>query len=390
VEDQIRIQNQREIEKKESELAALDETRNALKETVADQRKLVKQLDPNSRPRTKQIGAYQDVTDKIRQTEKFMESVGLQKKKLETEPEPEPRVTALASAEPPSERDISKQMKFSAAAGCGLFLLAMFGVAYVECRTRKIGSVQDVSHGLGLRVLGTLPAMPARVRKPIVGAKSARDLYWQGVLNEAVDAIRTQVLHQARVDGVRVVMITSAVGGEGKTSLASHLAASLARSWKNTLLIDGDLRNPAAHRLFDLPAEPGLSDVLRGEVDLADVVKPTPQSRLWLVPAGQWDSHAVQALAQEGVRGLFEELKKQFDFIIVDSCPVLPVADALALGQHVDAVIYTVLRDVSRGPAVQAAQQRLAALGVRSLGAVVIGAADDPHHVSYQYTKGAR
>jgi capsular exopolysaccharide synthesis family protein len=328
--------------------------------------------------------------DKIRQAQKFLDDVGLERAKLEAQPEPEPRVSPLANAEPPSERDTSRQIKLSAAAGFGLFGLALFGVALAEFRTRKIGTIRDVSQGLGLRVLGSLPHMPARARKPLPGAGGARDLYWQGLLTESVDAIRTQLLHQARTDGLHVVMVTSAVGGEGKTSLASHLAASMARAWKNTLLIDGDLRNPAAHKLFDLPPEPGLSEALRGEVDLTDVVKPTPQSRLWLVPAGQWDSHAVQALAQEGVRELFDELKKQFDFIIVDSCPVLPVADALAMAQHVDAVIYAVLRDVSRGPSVQAAQQRLAALGVRSLGAVVIGATDNPHHASYHYTKAAR
>src|SRR5207247_1833903 len=140
----------------------------------------------------------------------------------------------------------------------------------------------------------------------------------------------------------------------GKTSLASQLAASLARAWRKTLLVDGDLRNPAAHRLFDLPLEPGLSEVLRGEVNVTDAVKPTSLSRLWLMSAGHWDAHAVQALAQDGVGTMFEQLKEQYDFIVVDSCPVLPVADSLLLAQHVDGVIFSILRDVSRMPSVHA------------------------------------
>jgi len=68
-------------------------------------------------------------------------------------------------------------------------------------------------------------------------------------MNEAVDAIRTMLLHQARADGLQVVMITSAIGGEGKTSVASQLAASLARAWRKTLLVDGDLRSPAASQV---------------------------------------------------------------------------------------------------------------------------------------------
>jgi capsular exopolysaccharide synthesis family protein len=208
----------------------------------------------------------------------------------------------------------------------------------------------------------------------------------QSIITESVDAIRTQLLHAARSDGVQVVMVTSASGGEGKTSLSSQLAASLARAWRKTLLVDGDLRNPAAHKLFRLPLEPGFSELLRGEAGLGDVVKPTPLSRLWLLPAGHLDPHAIQALAQEDVRAIFEQMKEQYDFIIVDSCPVLPVADSLLLGQHVDAVIFAVLRDVSRLPSIQAAQQKLQGLGVRMLGAVVIGTDGDPGSVVYRYT----
>ena len=130
-------------------------------------------------------------------------------------------------------------------------------------------------------------------------------------------------------------MITSAAGGEGKTTLASQLARQVYPGqglWRKTLLVDGDLRNPAAHKVFDLPLEPGLCELLRGEANAADVVKPTLLSRLWLLPAGHWDAHAIQALAQDDVRGKLEQLKEHYDFIIIDSCPVLPVADALAAG----------------------------------------------------------
>src|SRR5205085_3969421 len=113
-------------------------------------------------------------------------------------------------------------------------------------------------------------------------------------------------------------------------------------------------------------------------ISLGDAVKPTQLSRLWLMPAGHWDAHAIQALAQDGVASMFDQLKEQYDFIVVDSCPILPVADSLLLGQHVDGVIFSILRDVSRLPSIQAAQHKLRSLGVRTLGAVVIGGSDDP------------
>src|SRR5262249_41063767 len=150
-------------------------------------------------------------------------------------------------------------------------------------------------------------------------------------------------------------------------------AASMARSWRKTLLIDGDLRKPAAHQLFDLPIEPGLSEVLRNEAEPAAGIKATAVSRLWLMPAGQWDPPAQQALAPDGVGTLFEHLKEEYDLIVVDSCPVLPVADTLLLGQHVDTVLLSVLRGTSRLPAIYGARQRLAALDIPVLGAVFVG-----------------
>ena len=235
-------------------------------------------------------------------------------------------------------------------------------------------------------MIGTLPAIPEKMRRSAGSASTDEELAWQNQLNESVDAVRTVLLHTARSDAsLRVILVTSANSGEGKTSLASQLAASLSRAWKKTLLIDGDLRSPAAHTLFDVPIEPGFSEVLRGELPATDAVRATAFSRLWVLPAGNWDSHALQALAQENVRSLFEELKQQYDFIIVDSPPVLPVTDTLMLGQHVDAALFAILRDVSRTPAVYAAQQKLAPLGIRLLGAVLLGASSHLGNRDYRY-----
>jgi polysaccharide biosynthesis transport protein len=265
-----------------------------------------------------------------------------------------------------------------------VFLLALFGVGFYEFRSRKIGDSDEVAHGLGLSVVGTIPAMPARSRKP--SAKDAlKEQQWLAQLQESVDAIRTVILHQARTEALHVVMITSAQSGEGKTTLATQLAASLARAWKRTLVIDGDLRHPGVHPLFDAPQEPGLAEVLRGEVEPADAIRATPVSRLWVLPAGNGDAHAIQALAQDNIRTLFEQLKQQYDFIIIDTPPVLAVTDTLLIGQHVDGVVYAILREVSKAPAVYAAQQKLGQLDVHTIGAVLLGAETEFGGKSYGY-----
>jgi capsular exopolysaccharide synthesis family protein len=193
------------------------------------------------------------------------------------------------------------------------------------------------------------------------------------------------LLHEARAHSVRVVMVTSAVSGEGKTSLACHLAVSMARAGHNALLVDGDLRNPGADRHFGLTPGPGLSELLRGEIDLATAVRPTPTGGAWIMTAGKCDLRAIQCLGADAMRSLFEQLRQQFDFVVVDSSPVLTVADPLLIGQHVDGVIFSVLCDVSRMPRMAAAQHRLGLLGIPTLGAVVIGTGETPYSPKYHW-----
>jgi capsular exopolysaccharide synthesis family protein len=183
-------------------------------------------------------------------------------------------------------------------------------------------------------------------------------------------------------------MVTSAVAGEGKTSLASHLSLSLGRAGRSTLLIDGDLRRPKAHRLFEIPLGPGLSDVLRGERTVESVVTETQASGVWLIPAGEADSIAIQSLASHDLRGMFDQLLTRFDVIVVDTPPVLPVVDALLIGQHADAVLLAVMRSVSRLPALEEARARMSELNIPILGAVVSGLDFRSHYgsgYSYQY-----
>src|SRR5260370_28815540 len=109
--------------------------------------------------------------------------------------------------------------------------------------------------------MGTVPTLPVKVRDAAPVADDAA----LGPMIESVDGIRTMLLHAGRSESLRVLMVGSAVSGEGKTSLASHLAASLARGGRRTLLVDGDLRNPAVHSMFGLTAGPGFAELLPGQ-----------------------------------------------------------------------------------------------------------------------------
>jgi capsular exopolysaccharide synthesis family protein len=276
-----------------------------------------------------------------------------------------------------------KQTMSTYGAGAGAFAIVLFGIAWWEFRGRRINSVDEVVNNLGLRVVGALPALPDRRGRYM----PSRDAFYPNYLIESVDTTRTMLLHAARRESLRAVMVTSANSGEGKTSLSIQLAASLARAGRKTLLIDGDMRNPAAHQVFNLEREPGFSELLRGEVEIPPTIQPTTVRNLWLMPAGRWNPHATEILSQEALAPILERLKGEFDFIIVDSSPVLAAVDSLLIGQQVDAVIFSILHEVSHSPSVYAAHQRLESLGVRILGAVVNGVATSQlgHKTEYVY-----
>jgi capsular exopolysaccharide synthesis family protein len=287
-----------------------------------------------------------------------------------------PRVSLNHAAEIHQTRDRKRQIKAVAVAALATLGAVLLGISWWEWSARRIYGVVEVGQDLRMTLLGILPAGPDRARHLLADANTAAPS-GGGKLSGYVDAARTILLHLARRGSLRVLMVTSALKGEGKTSLAGLLAASLARAGRKTLLLDCDLRNPTVHQLFFQPIGPGFGELLGGEVQITSVIHRTSLRRLWLIPAGKWDSQALQALAQDDVRTIFEQLKKAFDFIVVDSCPVLPVAESLLIGRHVDAALFSILCSVSRVPTVSAARQRLQMLGIPVVGAVVQGARGD-------------
>jgi capsular exopolysaccharide synthesis family protein len=280
----------------------------------------------------------------------------------------------------------NKKFLLSGVGGLASFFGVVLLVAYLEWRTRRVDGVDQVVNELGMRVIGTVPAFPNRAN--LKAAVETGGANWRFVLNESINSTRTMLLHTARTQSMQVVMVTSATQGEGKTSLASQLATSMATAGMRALIVDCDLRNPSIQKLFELPLGPGVSEVLRQEVDVSEAVQATAVPNLWIIPAGQCSSATIAALAQgHPMETLFNRLRGQFDFIIVDSCPVLPVADALLIGQHVDGVVFSIMQDISQLPKVMTASEKLNQLNIPLVGAVVNGIKQDVYSYGYNYVK---
>ncbi len=307
----------------------------------------------------------------LERLKRITERMGQELEEWEIELAAAPRVTLLEPASVPKSSDIRKKYRMMAFIAAAAFGLAVLGVAGLDFMSRRVNSPAEVAYGLGVRVVGDVPSISGRQRSRLGLNGSSSPL--QGILAESIDNIRTALLYRSSAEGIRVALVTSSLEKEGKTTVASQLAASLARSGRRTLLIDGDLRRPSAHRLFEMPVTPGLSEVLRGEAELDDVIRPTRVAGLWMIPAGHCDLDSIQSLASDGLRDGFTRLRDEFDFIMIDSGPVLTDSDALLFGRYADGVLLSVLRDVSRVPQVFEACERIRAVNIPLLGAVVNG-----------------
>lgn len=256
-----------------------------------------------------------------------------------------------------------RRLRTTLVAGIGLFVVGFAGLAWWEHRSRRVIHSGEVADSLGLPLLGTLP--PWAADQP--GG--------HGELVEAIDSTRTVLLHGHTADRpLRTLVVTSALPGEGKTSLSGHLAVSLARAGYRTLLVDGDVREPAAHKVFDLPPGPGLCEVLREEVDPTEATRDTKVPGLSVMPAGKWSFTVRQALVGDRWGSVRRQLERQFDFVVMDTAPLLLVTDSLLLARGADGVVLSVLKGVSRIGSVAHTRERLSSLGARVLGVVVNGA----------------
>ncbi|MBN9518385.1 CpsD/CapB family tyrosine-protein kinase, partial [bacterium] len=256
--------------------------------------------------------------------------------------------------------------------------LGLAGLIGWEYRHRRVTHTQEATTDIGIRLLGTVP--PVGQAGPAAPGPA---------LAEAIDTTRTMLLHGAPDgDRLRTVLVTSAVAGEGKTSLAGHLAISLARAGYRTLLVDGDIHSPAAHRLFGVDAAPGLCELLRGQAAPESAVRPSPLPGLSILPAGNWDLAARQAIIGDGWRNVKEALVARFDFLVIDTAPLLMVSDTLLLARDADRVVLSVLLGVSQVAHVAETAGRLQAVGANLTGAVVNGVWHDAYRTAYGYAKG--
>jgi capsular exopolysaccharide synthesis family protein len=311
---------------------------------------------------------------------KFLNMISERIMKMQTEIQAPERIQIFQYATTPTRPDEAvpyKKMGMAAMAA----LLAPFALAVgIEMLYRRVTSRQQIESLGTLAVVGEVTALPSRYKNRASDHTSRE----RQLFEESIDGLRTYLSLVETMRGRKVLAVTSAISREGKTSLAAQLAVSIASATRRpTLLIDGDLRSPDLHRIFDVDRGPGLSEVLQGECTLQEAIETGLSETLHLLTAGHLAANPHHVLGCGKFEELLEQLRGLYDHIVLDTPPILPASEALLMARAADAAVICVRRDYSRVDQVATAMTRLRATGVQTVGAVLNGI--PPRSYAYRY-----
>lgn len=262
----------------------------------------------------------------------------------------------------------------------GLVLAA--GIILIRILTnRTILRETDLKRKLNIRNLGVFPYVIHSKRQN----RSKESLLmtnkrYEKELSEPLRQIRNKVLYQADRHHVKSIMITSALAGEGKSTITANLAISIAQSGKSVVLIDCDLRNPSEREVFSLKEGEGLREVLEGKIELVDCLTTRqdlglPEDvELSVIPGGKAMEDGTMLLGSEKMRDIIRDMERMADYVILDSAPAGLLTDAVVLARYVDASIFIIQKDYATKDYILDSLDNLSQSHIRILGGILNGA----------------
>lgn len=263
--------------------------------------------------------------------------------------------------ERPSSPRLLLNMLLSLVAGCALGALAAF---LLEQSDEAIADPTEVERMIGLPLLGSVPKLIGRTPSEALGDRKSD-------LVDAYLAVQTNLAFSTERGVPASIAITSTRPAEGKSTTSLALATSLARAQRRVILVDGDMRSPSVHQLIGTDHNRGLSNFLAGDDAIDPLIHTVERFGIAAMTAGPIPPNAAELLTSDRLHVLIEQLLTRFDHVVIDSPPVMGLADAPLIASRVEGVIYTVESHGIRSSLVRTALGRLSSANARLLGVVL-------------------
>ena len=292
-------------------------------------------------------------------------------------------IRVVDQAEVPKSPFLPRRQRDISLAGLTGLVLALGLVFFFEYLDNRIKTPQELRATLNVPFLGMVPSVNGDHQALITQTVPPQ-------FAEAIRSVRTNVLFSSAEEGAHVVVITSAGPGEGKSVVSSNLAVSLAQAGQRVLLVDADMRRPRVHEIFDMPQEPGLSNLLVGDCKPSEAVRKwAAVSGVCVLPAGMIPPNPAELLGSKRFEEYLLTLGGHFDWVIVDSPPVLAVADAAVVANGASGVIFVVGADQTSRQAAREAVHQLQSAHARVIGAVLnrVDLERNPYYYAHYYRK---
>jgi polysaccharide biosynthesis transport protein len=246
-------------------------------------------------------------------------------------------------------------------------LLLSTGASYlIEYMANTLNTSQDVTHMLPYPIIGTI--------QEIKNNRSGMYTYEYpfSVVSESFRSLRTNLEFSAVDKPVKTILVASPGVAEGKTTVASNLAFSIAQADKRVVLVGADMREPSLHTMLDITNKRGLSDVFRGSLTIEEVLQPLANGMVHVIPSGSIPPNPTELLGSTAMNRILEELGRFADVVVIDSPPFV-VADAAVLTAKVDGVLLVIRPEYTRKELVAGMKAQLERSGGRILGVVLNG-----------------
>ena len=249
-----------------------------------------------------------------------------------------------------------------------------FVVDNLDTRMHSIDQIESITR------LPTVGTIPASKYDNLTIARLNNGSYPQV---EAFRRLRTNLVSLDRDQDANVLMVTSAQRGEGKSTVIANLAVALAQSGRTVVVVDCDMRLPAIHKVFELPNKRGLTSVLTKDVELEEAVLNSVYPRLTVLTSGPLPPNPTELLGSSQMVALVEELRQQYDYVLLDTPALLSVADAAVVTPIADIVVWVVSQGQTRRGDVEAVRRQLINVGAKSIDVVINRSSLDNDYAAY-------